>query len=300
MGRRVRRVLPTPCFSPPARPTARARSTTAPAPRHRRRRETPAFHDRLPPGASRLDRQASPLDRHARLSRLHRQRAWVPWRPSKTWWWPCRDRPGIEVNTRRLFQEAGRLGLGRFIVVTKMDADNVDYRSDLAAIRETFGTFCVPFNVPVGQGSTFSGVIDVIQSHDEDPAAMPAGTDRGVSHGRRADRRARRGPDDALPRGRDRRTRRAAPGRPRRDLPGQARAGALCVHSQGPRPSRAARPDLHLRPEPRPTSIASARAAAMPTHRKKRSCPPRRERWSPRSSRRSTISSWESSATCAS
>jgi elongation factor G len=80
---------------------------------------------------------------------------------------------GIEVNTRRLFQEAGRLGLGRFIVVTKMDADNVDYRSDLAAIRETFGTFCVPFNVPVGQGSNFAGVIDVIQSHDEDPALCP-------------------------------------------------------------------------------------------------------------------------------
>jgi elongation factor G len=80
---------------------------------------------------------------------------------------------GIEVNTRRVFQEAGRLGLGRFVVVTKMDAENVDYRSDLAAIRETFGTLCVPFNVPVGQGSTFSGVVDVIQSHDEDPAACP-------------------------------------------------------------------------------------------------------------------------------
>jgi elongation factor G len=80
---------------------------------------------------------------------------------------------GIEVNTRRLFQEAGRLGLGRFIVVTKMDADNVDYRSDLAAIRETFGTFCVPFNVPVGQGPSFSGVVDVIQSHDDDHAECP-------------------------------------------------------------------------------------------------------------------------------
>jgi elongation factor G len=80
---------------------------------------------------------------------------------------------GIEVNTRRVFQEAGRLGLGRFVVVTKMDAENVDYRSDLAAIRETFGTLCVPFNVPLGQGSTFSGVVDVIQSHDEDPAACP-------------------------------------------------------------------------------------------------------------------------------
>jgi len=80
---------------------------------------------------------------------------------------------GIEVNTRRLFHEARRLGLGRFIVVTKMDAENVDYRSDLESIREQFGTQCVPFNVPIGQGAPFSGVIDVIQSHDEDPAECP-------------------------------------------------------------------------------------------------------------------------------
>ena len=98
---------------------------------------------------------------------------------------------GVEVNTRRVFQEAGRLGLGRFVVVTKMDAENVDYRSDLAAIRETFGTLCVPFNVPVGQGASFSGVIDVIQSHDEDPAGLPAGALRSLSDGRRANRRAR-------------------------------------------------------------------------------------------------------------
>ena len=42
---------------------------------------------------------------------------------------------GIEVNTRRLFHEARRLGLGRFVVVTKMNAENVDFRADLAAIR---------------------------------------------------------------------------------------------------------------------------------------------------------------------
>ncbi len=80
---------------------------------------------------------------------------------------------GIESNTRRLFNEAGRLGLGRFVVVTKMDAENVDYRSDLAAIRESFGNMCVPFNVPIGQGASFEGVIDVIQSHDEDPPTCP-------------------------------------------------------------------------------------------------------------------------------
>ncbi|MHB1556221.1 MAG: elongation factor G [Isosphaeraceae bacterium] len=80
---------------------------------------------------------------------------------------------GIEVNTRRLFHEAGRLGLGRFVVVTKMDAENVDYRSDLEAIRESFGSQCVPFNVPIGQGPNFSGIIDVIRSHDEDPPDCP-------------------------------------------------------------------------------------------------------------------------------
>ena len=80
---------------------------------------------------------------------------------------------GIEVNTRRLFNEAKRLGLGRFLVVTKMDAENVDYAADLEAIRENFGTECVPFNVPVGQGPGFSGIVDVIQTHEQDPDDCP-------------------------------------------------------------------------------------------------------------------------------
>ena len=34
---------------------------------------------------------------------------------------------GIEVNTRRVFDEAGKAGLGRMIVINKMDADNIDF-----------------------------------------------------------------------------------------------------------------------------------------------------------------------------
>src|SRR5215472_9615365 len=56
---------------------------------------------------------------------------------------------GIEVNTRRTFQEASRLGLGRFIAITKMDGDNVDFPRVLDRIRATFGPQCVPFYVPV-------------------------------------------------------------------------------------------------------------------------------------------------------
>lgn len=69
---------------------------------------------------------------------------------------------GIEVNTRRLFLEATKLGLGRFIALTKMDADNVDFLKDIEAIRENFGKQCVPFNVPIGVGPNFSGVVDVL------------------------------------------------------------------------------------------------------------------------------------------
>ena len=78
---------------------------------------------------------------------------------------------GIEVNTRRIFQEAGKLGLGRIIAITKMDCDNVDFTADLAAIRETFGNACVPFNLPIGQGAEFSGLIDVL----DPPADVPEG-----------------------------------------------------------------------------------------------------------------------------
>ncbi|MFO0958991.1 MAG: elongation factor G, partial [Isosphaeraceae bacterium] len=80
---------------------------------------------------------------------------------------------GIEVNTRRIFQEATALGLGRLIAITKMDADNTDYPRDLQALRETFGLQCVPFNVPIGQGPSFSGVVDVIKDHENVPPECP-------------------------------------------------------------------------------------------------------------------------------
>ena len=34
---------------------------------------------------------------------------------------------GIEVNTRRVFAEAKKAGLGRIIVINNMDADNIDF-----------------------------------------------------------------------------------------------------------------------------------------------------------------------------
>ncbi len=80
---------------------------------------------------------------------------------------------GIEVNTRRIFHEATKLKLGQIIALTKMDAENVDYLKVLGAIREMFGPQCVPFHIPIGQASSFSGVVDVMNPPAETPANCP-------------------------------------------------------------------------------------------------------------------------------
>src|SRR5438270_9784808 len=50
---------------------------------------------------------------------------------------------GIEVNTRRMFAEAGRRGLARMIAINKMDADNIHFDDLLANIVGSFGKSCV-------------------------------------------------------------------------------------------------------------------------------------------------------------
>ncbi|MFL5340840.1 MAG: elongation factor G [Gemmataceae bacterium] len=78
---------------------------------------------------------------------------------------------GIEVNTRRMFNEAGKRGLARLIVINKLDGDNIHFDQLLANIRETFGKGCVLFNAPVGIGPKFTAVVDVV----EPPETLPPG-----------------------------------------------------------------------------------------------------------------------------
>jgi elongation factor G len=78
---------------------------------------------------------------------------------------------GIQVNTRRMFNEAGKRGLARMIVINKMDADNIHLDDLLKGVRETFGKACVLFNAPIDVGPKFSGVVSVLNP----PASPPAG-----------------------------------------------------------------------------------------------------------------------------
>lgn len=69
---------------------------------------------------------------------------------------------GIKVNTRRVWQEAEREGLGRVIVITKMDLENINVPELLKNIEEVFGAHCLPINVPLGLGAEFHGVVGIL------------------------------------------------------------------------------------------------------------------------------------------
>ncbi len=86
---------------------------------------------------------------------------------------------GLGVNTRRVFQEAGQRGLGRMIVISKMDTENVDYPGLVGTIQELFGKTCIPLNVPIGHGPDFRGVASTLT-----PPAKAAGAliDPGSIH----------------------------------------------------------------------------------------------------------------------
>ena len=68
---------------------------------------------------------------------------------------------GIEVNTRKMMERAGAYGVGRFIVVNKIAAENVNLDLLIGQLQEMFGHACVPLNLPT---PGLKGVIDCFKN----------------------------------------------------------------------------------------------------------------------------------------
>jgi len=80
---------------------------------------------------------------------------------------------GIQVNTRRMFTEAGKRGLARILVINRLDAENIHFEDLLKTIQETFGKGCVLFNAPQAVGPDFKGVISVLDAPEKTPPGCP-------------------------------------------------------------------------------------------------------------------------------
>ncbi len=86
---------------------------------------------------------------------------------------------GLGVTTRRVFQEAEKAGAGRFIVVNKMDADNIDFPALIETIQNMFGKACQLLNVPLGKGPDFHGVASTLKVPADTAGAL---LDAGAIH----------------------------------------------------------------------------------------------------------------------
>lgn len=77
---------------------------------------------------------------------------------------PARD-TGLPFHALRLWRKAGRAGLARAVVVTRLDSDNVHLDQVVDNIREAFGQRVVPFTLANDVGAGFTEV-SVVENSD--------------------------------------------------------------------------------------------------------------------------------------
>ncbi len=69
---------------------------------------------------------------------------------------------GVEVGTEVVWDYAEKYGIPRLLFVNQMEKEHADFYKVLNGARENFGSGVVALQLPVGQGSDFKGVIDLI------------------------------------------------------------------------------------------------------------------------------------------
>lgn len=67
---------------------------------------------------------------------------------------------GVEIETIKIWRKCE---LPRMVFINKMDKENADYEKTLQDLKDTFkDTTFVPLSIPVGHGSDFTGIVDLI------------------------------------------------------------------------------------------------------------------------------------------
>jgi elongation factor G len=69
---------------------------------------------------------------------------------------------GIEIGTRKAWELAQQQGCACMFVVTRMDVATAQYDEIVTSLQATFGPECTPVMVPIGAGSNFAGVVNLL------------------------------------------------------------------------------------------------------------------------------------------
>ena len=80
---------------------------------------------------------------------------------------------GVEVQTDKMWKAASEFGLPVFFAINLMDRDRADFSRVVEALEKKYGREVTPLQLPIGQESSFSGVVDLVSGkaftweHDE-------------------------------------------------------------------------------------------------------------------------------------
>jgi len=69
---------------------------------------------------------------------------------------------GVEVGTEQIWGYCEEAKLPRFIFVNKMDRENADFYRTVGQIQSTFGSRCLPIQLPIGAQDDFKGIVDLL------------------------------------------------------------------------------------------------------------------------------------------
>ncbi len=68
---------------------------------------------------------------------------------------------GVEVGTEKVWEYAVQRGIPRLFVVTMLDKEHADFERVYRDIKEHLTTRVVPVEIPVGEGTEFSGIVNL-------------------------------------------------------------------------------------------------------------------------------------------
>jgi elongation factor G len=69
---------------------------------------------------------------------------------------------GVEVGTELVWSYVQEQGLPYVFVINKLDRENASFSRALNALQEVFDKNVVPFQIPIGEGVDFKGVVDLV------------------------------------------------------------------------------------------------------------------------------------------
>ena len=98
---------------------------------------------------------------------------------------------GVEVGTELAWEQLDAAQKPRLIFINKMDRENANFERALGSINEAFSGTILPFQLPIGAGESFEGVINLVDMKaylgaDATVVDIPAGLEDAAEEARQA------------------------------------------------------------------------------------------------------------------